>query len=150
MRPICINHGCSQPVTYSRRNTSDGSYRWRIHCSHCQAASYGKWSHRPGVLPYKQNSCSNNDGRLGWKCPTNFTLLPDLMNGITEVDHIDGDHANNDLGNLQELCMICHKIKGKMFGDFDNTKSKKSNSDKKSNFLYTKSAKQAFDRLFEL
>lgn len=68
------------------------------------------------------------------------------MNGLTEVDHIDGDHTNNDSGNLQELCMICHKIKGKIFGDFDNTKSKKSNS----NFLYTKSAKQAFDRLFEL
>ena len=81
--------------------------------------------------------------RLAWLYMTG--AWPDA-----EVDHIDGDHTNNDSGNLQELCMICHKIKGKMFGDFDKTRSKKSNSNKKSNFLYTKSAKQAFDRLFEL
>ena len=144
MRPICINHGCDQPVTYSRRNTSDGSYRWRIHCSHCQAASYGKWLHRHGVTPYKKNVCSNVDGHLGWKCPTNFKLIPEGITCITEVDHIDGNHSNNDHSNLQELCMICHKIKGKNSGDFDNTKSKKT-----SYFSFTMPAKTAFERIFE-
>lgn len=28
-----------------------------------------------------------------------------------EVDHIDGNRQNNNLGNLQVLCANCHKIK---------------------------------------
>lgn len=144
MRPICINHGCSNPVAYSRRNPSDGSYRWRIHCSHCQSASYGKWPHRHGVVPFKKHTCSNVDGKLGWQCPTNFKFLPKGITGITEVDHIDGNHSNNNTENLQELCMICHKIKGKIFGDFDNTKSRKT-----SRYAFTLSSSKAFDRWFE-
>jgi hypothetical protein len=121
MRPICINHGCNEPVAYSRQNY-DGSYRWRPHCSHCQAASYGKWPHRPKVNPFKKGKCSNQKGHLGFVCPTRFKLLPPNAKGITEIDHIDGDHTNNDPSNLQELCVICHKIKGQLAGDFDRTK----------------------------
>jgi hypothetical protein len=65
------------------------------------------------------------------------------MLGITEVDHIDGNHCNNSLDNLQELCMICHKIKGKLFGDFDNTKSKRNKRKIKM------SADKSFNELFE-
>jgi len=28
-----------------------------------------------------------------------------------DVDHIDGDNANNDPGNLQTLCANCHRLK---------------------------------------
>jgi hypothetical protein len=41
---------------------------------------------------------------------------------MTEVDHIDGDFSNNSLSNLDELCPICHKLKGQQSGDFDNTR----------------------------
>jgi hypothetical protein len=30
-----------------------------------------------------------------------------------DVDHIDGDHKNNDLSNLQTLCANCHRLKTK-------------------------------------
>lgn len=29
----------------------------------------------------------------------------------TEVDHRDGNHGNNELGNLQSLCKPCHSSK---------------------------------------
>lgn len=28
-----------------------------------------------------------------------------------DIDHIDGDHTNNDPSNLQSLCANCHRLK---------------------------------------
>jgi len=116
-RPTCINLGCSEPVVYSHRS-STGIPRYRIHCSHCQRASYRRHPHRPGVTPYKRGRCVNSDGRLGFPCPTRFELLPNWATGTTEVDHIDGDRNNNNPGNLQELCPLCHQLKGQQNRDF--------------------------------
>jgi 5-methylcytosine-specific restriction endonuclease McrA len=33
------------------------------------------------------------------------------------VDHIDGNHLNNDINNLQTLCANCHALKSKLNGD---------------------------------
>lgn len=156
-RPTCINPGCGEPVTYSRQN-KDGTYRWRIHCGHCQKASYGGHPHRPGVTPYKTGRCSNHDGHLGFPCSTNHDLHPEWAKGLTEVDHKDGNHANNHPDNLDELCIICHKIKGQSSGDFNRFKPKAtvvSNLnvstiiDKKSMRSYnSKNSRAVFNRLF--
>lgn len=124
MRPTCINHGCNEDVTYSHKDTQ-GNPRWRIHCSHCQAASYGKWSHREGVTPYKTGKCTNVDGHLGFSCMIKWTKIPGWAKGMTEIDHIDGNCTNNRPKNLDELCPMCHKLKGQQSGDFDNTKRHK-------------------------
>ena len=34
-----------------------------------------------------------------------------------DVDHIDGDHFNNDPANLQTLCANCHRLKTHLSGD---------------------------------
>lgn len=120
-RPICINHGCSKEVTYSHKDES-GVKRWRIHCGHCQAASYGKWPHREGVTPYKTGKCANVSGALGFKCPVKWTKIPKDAKGMTEVDHINGDHCDNRPENLMELCPMCHKIKGQRAGDHNKMK----------------------------
>ena len=39
-RPVCINHGCTKPVM-QKGGTIDNPTGWRVHCSHCQKASYG-------------------------------------------------------------------------------------------------------------
>jgi len=31
-----------------------------------------------------------------------------------DVDHIDGDHGNNDPSNFQTLCANCHRLKTKL------------------------------------
>lgn len=145
MRPICINHGCNEPVVYSHKD-ADGNPRWRIHCSHCQRASYGKHPHRSGVTPYKTGKCSNHDKHLGFPCPTNFDLLPADAKGMTEVDHKDSDYSNHDLENLEELCVVCHKLKGQKNGDYNNQKHVAGREVKGK---ATKAANEAFDVLFE-
>jgi hypothetical protein len=79
MRPICINHGCDSEVTFSHKD-NQGNRRWRIHCGHCQAASYGKWPHRAGVTPYKTGKCTNVDGHLGFDCSINWEKIPSWAN----------------------------------------------------------------------
>jgi hypothetical protein len=143
MRPICINHGCNDPCTYSHKD-AEGNPRWRIHCSHCQAASYGKWPHRPGVTPYKTGKCSNHDSHLGFPCATQFDAIPDWAKGITEVDHKDGDYSNHNLDNLEELCVICHKLKGQLTGDYNNQKRVANRSS-----VATHAANDAFQALFK-
>jgi len=57
-------------------------------------------------LRHRKTYCENIDGRLGFVCTTTILLAAQL-----EVDHIDGNHLNNDLENLQTLCGCCHKYK---------------------------------------
>ena len=61
---------------------------------------------------YKQHRktyCENLDGRLGFKCTTTIVDVEYQL----EVDHIDENHDNNDISNLQTLCACCHRIKTK-------------------------------------
>ena len=120
VRPRCINHGCNEPVTYSRTD-KNGKKRWRPHCSHCQAASYGSHEHRPGVSTYRTGKCANQDGRLGFTCAIDYSK--EWAIGHTEVDHINTDPSDNRPENLMELCQLCHKEKGKRNGDFNQYKT---------------------------
>ena len=40
-----------------------------------------------------------------------------LCRTLLTVDHIDGNHENNDDENLQTLCTVCHAIKTVINGD---------------------------------
>lgn len=42
------------------------------------------------------------------ECPLKDLILPNFM---YEVDHINGDHSDNRMENLQILCVWCHRIK---------------------------------------
>ena len=116
IRPTCVNPGCGRPAMLDRG-------RYRVHCSHCQRASWGGQPHREGVTPFKQGRCSNDQGRLGWPCPINWDLAQaHALRIATEIDHINGDPQDNRRENLQELCPICHREKGRRAGDYDRTR----------------------------
>jgi 5-methylcytosine-specific restriction endonuclease McrA len=42
-----------------------------------------------------------------------------------DVDHIDGDHSNNDPANLQTICANCHRLKS----HHDRAKKLRGNTD---------------------
>ena len=130
-RPTCINYGCNKPVTES------GGGRPRPHCSNCHKAGFGYVQRRKmadgsiksypptqlaeGVTPFKTGKCSNQKhgqkGHLGFPCPMNYEKAPWAI-GLTELDHIDGDHTNNIPKNIQEVCNPCHVEKGRLNGDY--------------------------------
>jgi len=123
MRPICINEGCGSPVIPTKGKVTDPNPRWRVHCGDCQKASYGAKPHKHGVTPFKTGKCSNIDGHLGFECSIKWSKVPDWAKGMTEVDHRDGNPNNNARSNLDELCPICHKLKGQINGDYNNKKA---------------------------
>ena len=118
-RPICVNHGCDAPVIPMEGKISDPNPRWRVHCGHCQKASYGAWPHREGVTPFKTGKCSNVDGHLGFDCLIKWSKVPEWAKGMTEIDHKNGVNTDNREENLDELCKACHCLKGQLAGDFN-------------------------------
>jgi len=131
--PICINLGCNRKVHNKNGTTNnDGSPKmpkYRAVCHQCHKANIGQAAYPPGVIDSRGTECANINGKgklkngkyMGIKCPVNWNMIPDGTTGILEVDHIDGNHFNNNEENTQSLCCMCHRIKTPMNGD-NNTK----------------------------
>ena len=85
IRPLCE---CGNPVR-SKGNTSFGTRIWDRKCGRCRFNTYTQ---------HKKDYCES----------CGFTALHRVQ---LDVDHIDGNHQNNELENLQTLCANCHRLK---------------------------------------
>ena len=111
-RPTCINHGCFKLVANSGK-------RWRPVCDSCHRAGYGAKEFVRGVTPFRTGKCSNIDKHLGFPCYIDWERVgKDQAKIKTHIDHKDGNHLNNVLSNVEELCETCHSEKGMRSGDY--------------------------------
>jgi hypothetical protein len=85
IRPMCP---CGAPVRTKGRGES-GIKLWDRQCWKCKERGYRM---------HKKDYCET----CGFKAIHSVQL---------DVDHIDGNHANNDVSNLQTLCANCHRLK---------------------------------------
>jgi hypothetical protein len=89
----------------------DGSPIFRKQCTNHHLQVYHPYlKHRKA---YCENAKGDKAGWLGYKCTTTIVHTMQL-----DVDHLDGNPANNDPDNLLTLCKCCHAIKTNMFSDY--------------------------------
>jgi len=119
--PKCATEDCHRKAKWAARNHNTGGLYYGKLCSVCSNIKYkmGNGAHRWAV----KNYCENIDGRLGFNCPTDVDSLmaifpkSQVVSGL-DVDHIDGNHENNDETNLQTLCKTCHYFKTQLNEDW--------------------------------
>jgi len=93
-RPIC--QSCNIKLAHKNGISKKGFIKWHKFCDSCHKKEYkmGREIYRS----VKGNSCVN----CGFIAEDPCQL---------DVDHIDGNHKNNDHSNLQTLCANCHRLK---------------------------------------
>lgn len=84
------------------KQTSRGKGNYRPVCSGChkertKGVRHDKLKTKPYIV-HKKDICE-----LCGFVPVHSCQL--------DVDHIDGNHDNNDISNLQTLCANCHRLK---------------------------------------
>jgi len=135
IRPNCSVIGCPKQaelvgkrgdIRYRRESWIAEKYgipkedAWSCTEHHQTNLGIGGWDYKK----FRKDYCENLDGRLGWKCtyvppPEEFAKYRGgyIYELYLQVDHIDGDHRNNEESNLQTLCGNCHQIKTNLNGD---------------------------------
>jgi len=100
---------CGSPAHIMSHTKAGPSYRqvngYWICSAHFKKLTRANTCH---YTNHKKNYCENKDGRLGPICTS--TVVHDCQ---LSVDHIDGDHNNDDPSNLQTLCHNCHALKSR-------------------------------------
>lgn len=106
-----VSHG----FTLEEFRNGDAHQQTAMLAGYARAADYKNLSHPYRYVLHQIKFCQNSDGRCGVQCPVDD---PEKFSpGMLTVDHIDGNHDNNDRVNLQVICACCHGPKSSKFKD---------------------------------
>jgi 5-methylcytosine-specific restriction endonuclease McrA len=94
-RPVC--RICQINLGMSKGRSRTGRRRYMKICSPCRKFEYRQ---------FKKMECELCGFEPEWI-------------GQLDVDHIDGNHLNNDPANLMTLCANCHRLKTHKNRDYD-------------------------------
>ena len=114
--PKCCHIGCNNDVAVREWKY----WSFKSECSRCINARK-KGLKIPGVKIHKKDFCENKDGHLGFLCPVKTNLWKDFLESL-DLDHLDGDHMNNNPNNVKTYCKLCHNRKSKDTGDWNSNK----------------------------
>jgi len=115
--PTCVNDGCNNNVQVREWKY----WSFKSECSTC-ATARKKGKTVAGVTQHKKDYCENHDGHLGWGCPVPKQQWKGFENSL-DLDHLDGDHHNNNPENVMTYCKLCHGRKSLENGDCNSNKS---------------------------
>jgi hypothetical protein len=115
VRGLCCHCGLNP-----QKKKSKGGYQPL--CSGCEKRKYqsieGKARHKAYVKQYQKEN--GHYSRPYTKHKTDVCAMCSFSSEYPcqfDVDHIDGNHSNNDLSNLQTLCANCHRLKTLLNGE---------------------------------
>jgi len=96
------------------RTSKKGIPLYRRICGPCHFAKHGinGWEYKNHRKDYCENARGKHKGWLIVPC-----CITEFPKKYLTVDHLDGDHENNDPDNLMTLCHTCHAVKTHIFGD---------------------------------
>ncbi|QBZ70505.1 HNH endonuclease [Salmonella phage ZCSE2] len=99
VRGICITEGCTNLQSKCAKD------KYRARCTPCHNKRFGIVTHNRDYRSFKKDYCEE----CGF-VPVHPCQL--------DVDHIDGNHSNDDPSNLKTLCANCHRLKTFVSGDY--------------------------------
>lgn len=96
---------------YNQRGNKDGKQGFCKDCGRLRANRWYAAKRKKDGIPVRVKRVSYRD-HLEDKC-RRCKFVPEDKCQLT-IDHIDRDHKNNDVSNLQTLCANCHYLKSKV------------------------------------
>lgn len=100
----CAFPTCNNLVPYGNKTNGTGNgpyYKFKTFCAHHRTGS-GKIA--ADIWKLSQGCANATHQHYGVKCTSNITSPTQL-----DVNHIDGNHSNNDPSNIEVLCKMCHQ-----------------------------------------
>lgn len=129
MRQKCKTEGCNKLVKTNGRNKS-GVRRYHKICSQCAKKRHKQGNITPRHKRRTAEQKRKDNLKYRRKKYNNYVKLDSCeFCGFKakhpcqlDVDHIDGNHCNNNHSNLQTLCANCHRLKTIKNKDYENRK----------------------------
>lgn len=106
-RPICIQ--CKKNLAKTTgAPKKDGTRYYQKYCMGC--INFNNHGKRRGVRKPWQRDANTAYKKHKKSCCERCDFIPEHPVQL-DVDHIDGNHKNHDVNNLQTLCANCHRLK---------------------------------------